>query len=77
MAVTVTTCEGDLSFEAPTIEVARLVAAAHGFHCDVEPIGSKPGVNITATNGNATFTTTGATPSEAAGKLIARLHADY
>lgn len=75
MQVVVTTEEGDVSFDAPTIEVARLVASAYGFHVDVEPIGSRAGVIITATNGTATFKATGDTPSEAAGTLLKRMHA--
>ena len=69
MQVTVRTEEGDLSFEAPTIEVARLVASAHGFHVDVEPM--EPGrVKLTASRGKATIHCSGPTVNGAAAKLI-------
>ena len=69
MQVTVGTEEGDLSFEAPTIEVARLVASAHGFHVDVEPM--EPGrVKLVAKRGEATINCSGTTVSDAAAKLI-------
>lgn len=69
MEVTVRTEDGDLSFVAPTLEVARLVASAHGFHVDVEPM--EPGrVKLTATRSTTTIRTTGSTENEAAAKLI-------
>ena len=69
MNVSVTTEEGVLSFEAPTIEVARLVASAHGFHVDMEPM--EPGrVKLTARRGEATINCSGATVNDAAAKLI-------
>ncbi len=69
MKVSVMTEEGLLKFEAPTIEVARLVASAHGFHCDIEPM--EPGrVKLVAKRGDATINCSGATVSEAAAKLI-------
>ncbi len=68
MHVAVTTEEGVLNFEAPTIEVARLVASAHGFHVDVEPwVGN---VKLTVRRGGATINCSGATVSDAAAKLI-------
>lgn len=69
MQVTVRTTEGDLSFEAPTLEVARLVASAHGFSCECEPM--EPGrVKLTARRLAVTINCSGTTVSDAAAKLI-------
>lgn len=69
MRVTVETDEGDLSFEAPTIEVARLVATAHGFDCDLEPMG--PGVvKLTAKRGKTTLNFRGTTENDVADKML-------
>ena len=49
MRITVDTDDGYMSFEAPTLEVARLVASAHGYDVDLEPM--EPGrVKLTATH---------------------------
>ncbi len=66
------TDEGDLSFMAPTIEIARLVSSACGFCCDIEP-GAPGHVALTATRGEITIKTSGTTVYDAAEKLIRRL----
>ena len=49
--------------------MARLVASAHGFHVDVEPM--EPGrVKLVAKRGEATINCSGTTVSDAAAKLI-------
>ena len=69
MKVTVETSEGDLSFEAPTMAVAVLVAQAHGFGCEIEPM--EPGrVNLTAKRGTTTLNFRGTTENDAAANLI-------
>lgn len=68
MQVSVKTEEGVLSFEAQTIEVARLVASAHGFNVDVEPWAGN--VKLVARRGSTTIHCSGATVNEAAAKLI-------
>lgn len=69
MRVTVETAEGNLNFEAPTLEVARLVASAHGFDVDLEPM--EPGrVKLRAHRGKTTINCTGSTENDAAEKLL-------
>lgn len=58
-----------MSFEVPTLEAARMVASASGFHVDVEP-GAPGTVVLTATRGSATIKTKGTTVYDAAEKLI-------
>ena len=72
MVTAIQTEEGWLSFEAPTLEVARLVASASGFNVDVEP-GAPGRVDLTAQCGQVTIKTSGNTVYEAAEKLIKRL----
>ena len=73
MEVSVGTDDGDLNFMAPTIEVARLVASAHGYHVDVEP-GAPGHVKLTATSvkSKATIVVNGTTVNDAAGKLVGK-----
>lgn len=69
LRVTVETDEGELRFDAPTIEVARLVATAHGFDCDLEPVG--PGhVKLTAKRGKTTLNFKGTTENDVAHKML-------
>lgn len=69
MEVIIKTSDGDLGFIATTIEVARLVASAHGFHVDVEPM--EPGrVKVTARRLEATIHCSGSSVNDAASKLI-------
>ncbi len=72
METAIRTDEGWLSFEAPTLEVARLVASCHGFNVDVEP-GAPGACKLTATKGDITINTNGSTVYDAAEKLIKRL----
>jgi hypothetical protein len=73
MEAAIRTEDGWLSFEAPTLEVARLIASASGFNVDLEP-GAPGHVKLTATRqgpkGPVTITTNGSTVYEAAEKLI-------
>ncbi len=76
MQVSVVTGEYEsISFQAPTLDVARLVASAHGFHVDVEPM--EPGrVKLTASSlvkDGVTIHCSGSTLNEAAASLIKRL----
>ena len=75
METAVRTTEGWLTFEAPTLEVARLIASASGFNVDVEP-GAPGHVKLTATRGDLTINTSGTTVYDAAEKLITRLAHD-
>ncbi len=72
METAVRTEEGWLSFEAPTLEVARLIASASGFNVDVEP-GAPGHVKLTASRGDVTINCSGSTVYDAAEKLIKRL----
>ncbi len=72
METAIRTDDGWLSFHAPTLEVARLVASASGFNVDCEP--GEPGkVKLTATRGSITIVTHGTTNYDAAEKLIRKL----
>jgi hypothetical protein len=72
METSIRTTEGWLTFEAPTLEVARLVASASGFHVDLEP--GEPGhCKLTATGNGVTIVTKGTTTYDAAEKLIRKL----
>ncbi len=72
MVVDVHTDEGKLSFEAPTLEVARLVANSLGYNVDLEPM--EPGkCRLTAQKGSITIRINGTTVYDAAGKLIKKL----
>ncbi len=76
METAIRTDDGWLSFEAPTLEVARLIASASGFNVDVEP-GAPGSVSLTAVRGEITIKTSGTTVYDAADKLIKRLtHGD-
>lgn len=70
MDVSVRTDDGWLRFAAPTLEVARLIASAHGFHVDLEP--GEPGkCKLTAVHsGGAMVVCNGSCPNDAAAKLI-------
>ncbi len=72
METAVRTEEGWLSFEAPTLEVARLIASASGFNVDVEP-GAPGNVRLTASREGTTINCSGTTVYDAAEKLIKRL----
>lgn len=72
METAVRTEEGWLTFEAPTLEVARLVASASGFNVDVEP-GAPGTCRLTAVRGDITINCNGTTEWDAAAKLIKRL----
>ena len=72
MRTSVETEDGWLTFEAPTLEIARLVASASGFNVDVEP-GAPGHVGLKAERNGVTIKTTGTTVYEAAEKLITRL----
>lgn len=72
METAVRTEEGWLTFEAPTLEVARLVASASGFNVDVEP-GAPGAVKLTATRDGVNIVTNGTTVYDAAEKLIRKL----
>ncbi len=72
MHTAVHTDEGWLSFEVPTLEVARLVASASGFSVDLEP-GAPGHCKLTATRGDITIVTNGTTYYDAAEKLIRKL----
>ena len=73
METAIRTDEGWLSFEAPTLEVARLIASATGFNVDVEP-GAPGHVTLTATmntpKGVITITKRGSTVNDAAAAFI-------
>ena len=72
MELTLRQDERSLTFEAPTLEVARLVASACGWEVDVEPL--EPGrVSLKAHRNGATIGVTGTTVYDAAEKLISRL----
>lgn len=72
METAIRTEDGWISFDAPTLEVARLIASASGFNVDVEP--GEPGkVKLTAQRGNITITTNGSTVYDAAEKLLREL----
>ena len=72
MEAAVKTTEGWLKFEVSTLEIARLVASARGFMCDLEP-GAPGAVKLTATDGESTIITNGSTVYDAAEKLIGKL----
>jgi hypothetical protein len=72
MEAAVRTDEGWLTFEAPTLEVARLIASASGFDVDLEP-GAPGQVALRAHRNGVTITTSGTTEYDAAHKLIERL----
>ncbi len=72
MRAAIETEEGWLSFHVPTLEVARLVASASGFHVDLEP-GAPGNVKLTAIRGDITINCSGTTVYDAAEKLIKRL----
>ena len=76
MVTAIQTEDGWLTFDAPTLEVARLVASASGFNVDVEP-GAPGTVRLTAQNGKATIITNGSNVYEAAEKLIKRLSHEH
>jgi hypothetical protein len=69
MHVSVSTDFGELAFQAPTLEVARLIASTHGFHVDVEP-GAPGHCKLSATRDGATIVCNGTCPEDAAAKLI-------
>ena len=59
-------------FHAPTIEVARLLAASTGYNCDLEP-GAPGAVKLTATRDGVTITVNGKNVNDAAEKLVRKL----
>lgn len=74
MEVGVRTKDGVLNVNAGVLDVARLVASAHGFHLDIEPMA--PGAaKLTATHGTtgAIVRANGSSVEAAAEKLIGLL----
>jgi hypothetical protein len=72
METLVRTEDGWLRFDAPTLEVARLLASVYGWDVDCEP-GAPGKVQLTAKRGDATIRTNGTTVYDAAEKLIGKL----
>jgi len=69
--VTVELDKGRMSCEAPTLEVARLVASAHGYDVDLEPM--EPGrVKLTAVHRKkgTTISFSGSGENEVAFKML-------